>query len=137
MEDMVVFEQTTKGFTLKSGHPLLGDIHADFNAVSPEERQGTARALLVGAALNCLCGTLSAAMLARDVQYAGMRATGRAVKEMVDGTSMVTRIELDIKVDAGEADREEVEHCLSIVKGCMITRSLFKGMAVDFKASLL
>ncbi|MCQ2444206.1 MAG: hypothetical protein MJ061_01755 [Mailhella sp.] len=138
MKDGVVeFEQTPRGFVFRSGHPLLGEIHADFDSVGIGERQGTARSLLVGAALNCICGTLSAAMLARDVQYAGIKASGRAVKETVDGVSMVTRVELDIMVDPGDADREEVGHCLSIVKGCMITRSLFRGMEVALNTSML
>ena len=135
MSDVVTFEQTPRGFTVHTGHPLLGDMHADFATVAPEKRQGTARALLVSAALDCFCGTLNAALLARDVQYRSMTGTGRAEKVQRDGVSYVTRIDIDVRVDLDEADRETLEHCLRIVKGCMITRSLMQGMEVEVHAS--
>ena len=135
MSDVVTFEHTPKGFTVHTGHPLLGDIHGDFSAVSPDRRQGTARALLVSAALDCFCGTLNAALLARDVQYRSIKGTGRAEKVQRDGVSFVTRIDIDVQVDVDDADRETLEHCLSIVKGCMITRSLMEGMEVNVHAS--
>lgn len=134
MSDIVTFEHNPRGFSINFGHPLLGDMHADFSAVPPEKRQGTARALLVAAALDCFCGTLNAALLARDVQYRSIRGTGRAEKVQRDGVSFVTRIEIDVQVEADEADRETLEHCLAIVKGCMITRSLMEGMEVDIHA---
>ena len=102
---------------------------------SPDRRQGTARALLVSAALDCFCGTLNAALLARDVQYRSIKGTGRAEKVQRDGVSFVTRIDIDVQVDVDDADRETLEHCLSIVKGCMITRSLMEGMEVNVHAS--
>lgn len=132
MSDVVEFEHTPQGFTIRTGHPLLGDIHGDFSSVSPDRRQGTARALLVSAALDCFCGTLNAALLARDVHITG---TGRAEKVERDGRSFVNRVVLDVQVDVEEKDRETLEHCLRIVKGCLITRSLMEGMEVEVHAS--
>ena len=109
MNDVVEFEHTPRGFTIKTGHPLLGDIHGDFDKVSPDRRQGTARALLVSAALDCFCGTLNAALLARDVQYRSMTGTGRAEKVQRDGVSYVTRIDIDVRVDVDEAGRLVVQ----------------------------
>ena len=74
-------------------------------------------------------------LLARDVQYRSMTGTGRAEKVQRDGVSYVTRIDIDVRVDVDEADRETLEHCLRIVKGCMITRSLMQGMEVEVHAS--
>lgn len=135
MSDVVEFEHTPQGFTIRTGHPLLGDIHGDFSSVSPDRRQGTARALLVSAALDCFCGTLNAALLARDVQYRRITGTGRAEKVERDGRSFVNRVVLDVQVDVEEKDRETLEHCLRIVKGCLITRSLMEGMEVEVHAS--
>lgn len=134
MSDAVEFEQTPQGFTVRTGHPLLGDIHADFSKVGPDHRVGTARALLVSAALNCFCGTLNAALLARDVQYRRIVGTGRATKVERDGVSMVTGISMDVRVEVDDADAETLAHCLKIVKGCMITRSLMEGMEVSIHA---
>lgn len=131
MSDVVEFEHTPDGFTVRTGHPLLGDIHADYTKVSPDRRLGTARVLLVSAALDCFCGTLNAALLARDVHYRRIVGTGRAEKTERDGVSWVTRVSIDVRVDVDEADVETLEHCLKIVKGCMITRSLMEGIQVD------
>lgn len=134
MSDVVEFEHTPQGFTVRTGHPLLGDIHADYTSVSPDIRLGTARAFLVSAALDCFCGTLSAALLARDVQYKRIVGTGRAEKKEKDGVSFVTAVDLDVRVEVDEADRETLDHCLKIVKGCMITRSLMEGIEVRVNA---
>ncbi len=134
MSDVVEFEHTPQGFTVRTGHPLLGDIHADYRTVSPDQRLGTARAFLVTAALDCFCGTLNAALLARDVQYKRIVGTGRAEKQEKNGVSFVTAVELDIRVEVDEADRETLDHCLKIVKGCMITRSLMEGIEVRVNA---
>ena len=134
MSDVVEFEHTPDGFTVRTGHPLLGDIHADYTKVSPDRRLGTARVLLVSAALDCFCGTLNAALLARDVHYRRIVGTGRAEKTERDGVSWVTRVSIDVRVDVDEADVETLEHCLKIVKGCMVTRSLMEGIQVDIHA---
>lgn len=134
MSDVVEFEHTPQGFTVRTGHPLLGDIHADYRTVSPDQRLGTARAFLVTAALDCFCGTLNAALLARDVQYKRIVGTGRAEKQEKNGVSFVTAVELNVRVEVDEADRDTLDHCLKIVKGCMITRSLMEGIEVRVNA---
>ena len=127
---VVEFEQTPAGFTVRTGHPLLGDIHADLQSVGPDHRQGTARAFLVSAVLNCLCGTMSAALLARGVEYRRIYATGEAVKEEKNGISYVTGIDIDMHVEVDDEDAEVLAHCLKIVKGCMISRSIMEGVDV-------
>lgn len=134
MADFVEYEQTPAGFTVRPGHPLLGDIHADFSSVGIGERAGTARAMLVAACLNCWCGTLSAALLCRDVQYRSIKGRGRAVKEEREGVSWVTRVEMEVAVDVDDADAELLEECLGVVKGCMITRSVMAGVDVSVSA---
>ncbi|MBR3881397.1 MAG: OsmC family protein [Mailhella sp.] len=131
MSGIVEYEQTPAGFTVRTGHPLLGDIHVDLQSVGPDYRKGTAQAFLVSAALNCLCGTLSVALLARGVEYRRIHATGKAVKEEKGGISYVTGIDLDISVEVDDEDADVLAHCLKIVKGCMITRSIMEGVDVN------
>ena len=134
MSDVVEFEHTPDGFTVRTGHPLLGDIHADYNSVGPDQRLGTARVFLVSAVLDCFCGSLNAALLARDVRYRRIVGTGRAEKVERDGQSFVFSVKLDVRVEVDDADAETLAHCLKIVKGCMISRSLTKGIEVDIHA---
>lgn len=134
MSDVVEFEHTPDGFTIRTGHPLLEDIHADYTSVSPDQRLGTARVFLVSAALDCFCGSMNAALLARGVRYRRIVGRGSAKKEERDGLSFVTRIHLDVRVEVDDADAETLAHCLKIVKSCMITRSLMEGVAVDIHA---
>lgn len=134
MSDVVEFEHTPDGFAVRTGHPLLGDIHADYNSVGPDQRLGTARVFLVSAALDCFCGSLNAALLARDVRYRRIVGTGRATKEERDGVSYVTRVDIDVRVEVDDKDADTLAHCLKIVKGCMITRSLMNGVEVGIHA---
>ena len=134
MSDVVEFEHTPDGFTVRTGHPLLGDIHADYNSVGPDQRLGTARVFLVSAALDCFCGSLNAALLARDVRYRRIVGTGRAVKEEREGLSYVTRVDIDVRVEVDDKNVDTLEHCLKIVKSCMITRSLMNGVEVGIHA---
>ena len=110
MSDVVEFEHTPDGFTVRTGHPLLGDIHADYTSVSPDQRLGTARVFLVSAALDCFCGSLNAALLARDVRYRRIVGRGSAEKETRDGLSFVTRVHLDVRVEVDDADAETLAH---------------------------
>ena len=140
MSDVVEFEHTPDGFTIRTGHPLLEDIHADYTSVSPDQRLGTARVFLVSAALDCFCGSMNAALLARGVRYRRIVGRGSAEKEERDGLCFATRIQLavrgevDGRVEGDDADAETLAHCLKIVKSCMITRSLMEGVAVDIHA---
>ena len=43
-------------------------------------------------------------------------------------------IELDVKVEVDDEDAEVLEECLSVVKGCMVTRSIAEGMEVVIHA---
>ena len=102
--------------------------------MGPDQRLGTARVFLVSAALDCFCGSLNAALLARDVRYRRIVGTGRAVKEEREGLSYVTRVDIDVRVEVDDKDVDTLEHCLKIVKSCMITRSLMNGVEVGIHA---
>lgn len=134
MTDIVEYEQTPAGFTVKTGHPLLGDIHADFQSVGPDYRIGTASALLLSSLLNCWCNTLSAALLARGVEYRSICGKGHVEKEKRDGISRLSRIVLDVRAEVDDDDAEILAHCLGIVRSCMITRSIAEGVEVCVQA---
>ena len=131
---MVEYEQTGEGFSIRTGHPLLGDIHAEFSSVGPDKRRGTASALLEASCLNCWCGTLGTALLARGVEK--HRITGKASVARVQkkDLSWLDCVELDVKVEVDDEDAEILEECLAIVKGCMVTRSIAEGMEVIIHA---
>jgi organic hydroperoxide reductase OsmC/OhrA len=65
------------------------------------------------------------------VEYRRIHATGKAVKEEKGGISYVTGIDLDISVEVDDEDVDVLAHCLKIVKGCMITRSIMEGVDVN------
>ena len=131
---MAEYEQTAEGFVIRTGHPLLGDIHADFRTVGPDARRGTASALLEASCLNCWCGTLSTALLARGVEKHRVFGKARVARVQKMDLSWLDCIELDVKAEVDDEDAEVLEECLSIVKGCMVTRSIAEGMEVVIHA---
>lgn len=131
---MTEYEQNAEGFVIRTGHPLIGEIRADFGTVGPDKRRGTASALLEASCLNCWCGTLSTALLARGVEKHHITASARVEKVQKMDFSWLTCVELDVKVDVDDEDAEVLEECLSVVKGCMVTRSIAEGMEVIIHA---
>jgi organic hydroperoxide reductase OsmC/OhrA len=131
---MVEYEQTGEGFSIRTGHPLLGDIHAKFSTVGPDKRRGTASALLEASCLNCWCGTLSTALLARGVEKHRITGTAHVARVQKKDLSWLDCIELDVKAEVDDEDAEVLEECLAIVKGCMVTRSIAEGMEVVLHA---
>ena len=131
---MAEYEQTAEGFVIRTGHPLLGDIRADFSSVGPDRRRGTASALLEASCLNCWCGTLSTALLARGVEKHRITGKARVVRVQKKDLSWLDCIELDVKAEVDDEDAETLEECLSIVRGCMVTRSIAEGMEVVIRA---
>ena len=131
---MVEYEQTGQGFVIRTGHPLLGEISADFSTVGPDARRGTASALLEASCLNCWCGTLSTALLARGVEKHRVFGKARVVRVQRKDFSWLDCVELDVKVEVDDEDAEVLEECLSVVKGCMVTRSIAEGMEVVIHA---
>lgn len=131
---MTRYEQTAEGFVIRTGHPLLGDIRAEFSTVGPDARRGTASALLEASCLNCWCGTLSTALLARGVEKHKITGSARVDKVQKRDLSWLTCVELDVQVEVDDEDAEVLAECLSVVKGCMVTRSIAEGMEVHVHA---
>jgi organic hydroperoxide reductase OsmC/OhrA len=73
------------------------------------------------------------ALAARDVRYRCIRGRGWADKEQKNGTSFITKVTIEVHAEVDPEDEKILAHCLDIVKGCMITRSLTHGMEVDIR----
>lgn len=127
----VGFVQEGDIYTIHTGSPVLGDIVMDYSAYPEDARSGNSSILLLSAALSCYCGSIRAALAARDVPFRAIRATAKGVKRMnAEGATRLTDIALDVAVDVDEEYVPRLEHCAKIVKQCLITASLFEGIAV-------
>ena len=122
-EIQIGFVQEGDRYTIQTGSAVLGDIVMDYSGYPEDARGGNSSILLLSAALSCYCGSIRAALVARDVPFRAIRATARGVKRMnAEGAMRLAEIAIDVAVD--------VEHCARIVKHCLITASLLEGIAV-------
>jgi len=70
--------------------------------------------------------------VARGVPFRAIRAQGTGTKEPnADGAMRLVGIDIDVTVDADEAYAAKVDHCVKIVKNCLITASIFEGINVS------
>lgn len=127
----VTFVQQGDIYTLHTGSPVLGDIVMDYSGFPEDARGGNSSILLLSAALSCYCGSLRAALVARDIPFRSLRGTARGVKRMnAAGAMRLAEIALEVAVDVDDAAAPGLEHCAAVVKHCLITASLFEGIAV-------
>ena len=103
----------------------------DYSGYPEDARGGNSSILLLSAALSCYCGSIRAALVARDVPFRAIRATARGVKRMnAEGAMRLAEIAIDVAVDVDDEHVSRLEHCARIVKHCLITASLLEGIAV-------
>ncbi len=99
----VGFVQEGDVYTIHTGSPVLGDIVMDYSGLPEEERGGNSSILLLSAALCCYCGSIRAALIARDVPFRSLRAKAKGLKRMnAEGAMRLTDITLDVAVDVDE-----------------------------------
>lgn len=128
----VRFEQKGDVYTVHTGSPVLGDIVMDYTGYPEDARGGNSSILLISAALSCFCGSVRAALVARGVPFRSLQAVGKGVKTMNEQGSMrLSSLDIDVAVDLDDAWLPQLEHCAKIVKRCLITASLFDGIAVE------
>ena len=128
----VSFAQEGDVYTVHTGSPVLGDSVLDYTGIPETERGGNSSALLIAAALSCFCGSIRAALVAREVPFRAIRAEGTGVKEAnAEGANRLTSIAISVTVDADDAYAAQIDHCAKIVKNCLITASLFEGIKVS------
>ena len=130
------FTQTEQGITLHTGHPLFGDIVGDYSRLEePSQKYGSPAAFLIGAVLACYSDSLSEALLARGAHYRSIQAKGRAVRSRdASGLMRIDALHVDVTVDMDEQYAAELEHCIRIVRDCMMSRSVMAGFPVELEA---
>ena len=121
----VSFVQEGDVYTVHTGSSVLKDIVMDYTGVPETERGGNSSTLLIAAALSCFCGSIRAALVARGAQGTGTKEPN------ADGAMRLVGIDIDVTVDADEAYAAKVDHCVKIVKNCLITASIFEGINVS------
>lgn len=130
-EIKVQFVQEGDVYTIHTGSPVLGDIVMDYSGYPEEARSGNSSILLLSAALSCYCGSIRAALLARDVPVKRLQATATGFKRLNDqGVTRLAEINIDVAVDVDDQYVPKLEHCAKIVKHCLITASLLEGITV-------
>ena len=135
----VTFEQVGDwDFKFTFDHTALKDILIPFSKVPEDKREGIARQFLSASLTWCTTVYLYYLLSARGVNIKDITSSSlvRMGKDEA-GKSIVEGIDLDIVVDVPEENIEEFEKCRSIVdKGCLIGKSLEKGMNVNHSISL-
>ena len=130
-EIQIGFVQEGDRYTIQTGSAVLGDIVMDYSGYPEDARGGNSSILLLSAALSCYCGSIRAALVARDVPFRAIRATARGVKRMnAEGAMRLAEIAIDVAVDVDDEHVSRLEHCARSVKHCLITASLLEGIAV-------
>ncbi len=125
------FVQEKDVYTVQMGTDSVEDIVFDYRGVPENERSGNSTKLLLAAVMSCFCGSLRAAMVARNIPFSSIRAHARAVKRRNEvGAFRIASVELDITADVDRNFLKEFEHCAKIVKSCTIAGSLMDGMDV-------
>ena len=128
----VTFVQKGDVYTIHTGSPVLGDIVMDYTGYAEDARGGNSSILLISAALSCYCGSVRAALVARNVPFRSLKAVGRGIKTMNEQGSMrLSSLSIDVAVDLDDEWMPQLEHCAKIVKHCLITSSLLDGIKVD------
>ena len=128
----VCFEQLGDVYTIHTGSPVLGDIVMDYSNYPEDKRGGNSSILLISAALSCYCGSLRAALHSRGVPFRLMKAVGKGVKQQNSlGANRLTSLSIDVAIDVDDCWLPQLEHCIRIVKNCLITGSLMEGIAVE------
>ena len=102
-EIQIGFVQEGDRYTIQTGSAVLGDIVMDYSGYPEDARGGNSSILLLSAALSCYCGSIRAALVARDVPFRAIRATARGVKRMnAEGAMRLAEIAIDVAVDVDD-----------------------------------
>ena len=114
-------------------HDALNEIDVELSKIPKDKRAGVARSFLAASATYCMAGSINYMLKARGVDVNGISATSSVIMGKDDkGKSFVEGLNLKIHVDIPDESRDVLDHCVSILKdGCLVTRSLKKGIHVD------
>ena len=118
-------------------HDAINDIDVELSKIPKEKRLGVARALLAASNTYCMAGSINYMLRARGVKTKGISATSNVRMGKDDkGKSCVEGLDIKIQAVIPEESRDVFDHCVSILKdGCLVTRSLKKGIKVQHTIS--
>ncbi len=124
-------------FRLIFDHDALNDIDVKLSKIPEDKRAGAARSILAASATYCMSGFLYQMLRARGVDVNGISATSSVKMGKDDkGKSWVEGLNLDILVDISDESRDVLDHCVKLLEdGCLVTRSLKKGIHVNHTIS--
>lgn len=116
----------------------LGAIHVDNNALSEDERTGSAKKLLGASVLYCYVAALDKALDTRGAKYDAITAKATVEAGSNDkGQGRILGITLDVTVHM-DADYEDIFERVSKVMrhGCLISASLEAAFPVTYNLTL-
>ena len=116
----------------------LGAIHVDNNALTEDERTGSAKRLLGASVLYCYVGALDKALETRGAKYDSITARATVEAGSNDkGQGRILGITLDVTVHM-DADYEDIFERVSKVMrhGCLISASLEAAFPVTYNLTL-
>ncbi len=118
-------------------HDALNDIDVELSKIPEDRRAGVARSLLAASATYCMAGSINYMLRAWGVDVNSISATSIVEMGKDDkGKSFVEGLNLEIHVDIPDESRDVLDHCISILRdGCLVTRSLKKGIHVNHNIS--
>jgi len=117
-------------FKVKFAHGAVDDLVIAGSRVSPEQMEGVSRKLLAASVAYCTTGWLFTLLKKTRVEVGALRSKAEVTMAKDEfGRDYVDEIGLQVQVEIPDEDLNAFERCRAIVeRGCLITRSLRKGI---------
>ena len=119
-------------FKVKFAHGAVDDLVIAGSRVPPEQVEGISRKLLAASVTFCTTGWLFTLLKKTRVEVVALRSKAEVTMAKDEsGRDFVGEIGLQVQVEVPDEDLIALERCKAIVeRGCLITRSLTKGIKV-------
>ncbi len=121
--------------TIDTGGIALPKIIVDNRKIPNDQRGGTAKQMLAGAALYCYGSMLAAALQARDVDFKELHATAELkMGRSETGKSRVLKMIIRSSVQVNERDEAIFQRVQKMMaQGCLVTGSLHDGISMVYE----
>lgn len=120
-------------FEVKFDKESMGQIMTDETEDVGGDGQGPSPSrLLAAATLNCLMASLKFCLDKKRVGMSSLKGKVTVTIERVDKRLRVTKLDVDIRPEIDEEDREKLMQCVDIFENyCVVTESVRNGIDVD------
>lgn len=124
-------------FEVKFAHGAIDDLVIAGSRVSPDQMEGVSRKLLAASLAYCMTGWLFTLLKKTRVDVGALRSKAEVtISKDESGRDFVDQIELQIELEVSDEDLNAFERCKAIAeRGCLITRSLRRGVKVTHSIS--